>query len=63
MKVTHNNETEETTESVWYPGKRKFVSEPLFVARDNATAEDDGWIAALVHDGGEVGVLRLKMRA
>jgi all-trans-8'-apo-beta-carotenal 15,15'-oxygenase len=27
------------------------VTEPLFVARTNATREDDGWLVALAHDG------------
>ena len=27
------------------------VTEPLFVARANATREDDGWLVALAHDG------------
>ena len=26
------------------------LGEPIFVARDGATAEDDGWILALAHD-------------
>jgi len=34
----------------WCPGDTKFAMEPFFVARKNATSEDDGWVVALVHD-------------
>jgi hypothetical protein len=34
----------------WVPGDCKFAMEPFFVARKNATEEDDGWVVALVHD-------------
>ena len=53
-KVSHDTDTKETKEVNWYPGKRRFVGEPLFVAREGSTSEDDGWIVVLVHDGGEV---------
>lgn len=38
--------------AVWAPGPRCFTQEPVFVARHNARAEDDGWLLALVHDAG-----------
>lgn len=50
-KVSHDTDTKTTKEVTWFPGKRKFVGEPLFVERENSTAEDDGWIVTLVHDG------------
>lgn len=53
-KVSYNAETKEKKEVNWCPGKRKFVGEPLFVARDGSKQEDDGWIVILVHDGGQV---------
>jgi hypothetical protein len=34
----------------WIPGDCKFAMEPFFVARKDATEEDDGWVVALVHD-------------
>jgi all-trans-8'-apo-beta-carotenal 15,15'-oxygenase len=36
--------------AVWAPGPRKFTQEPVFVPRPGATAEDDGWLLALVYD-------------
>ena len=53
-KVSYDTDTKETKEVNWYPGRRRFVGEPLFVAREGSTSEDDGWIVVLVHDGGEV---------
>ena len=37
-------------EEQWVPGDRKFAMEPFFVPRPGGTAEDDGWVVALVHD-------------
>jgi len=37
-------------EEQWIPGDRKFAMEPFFVPRPGGTAEDDGWVVALVHD-------------
>ena len=31
-------------------GSTRRLGEPIFVARENATGEDDGWILSLVHD-------------
>eukprot|EP00899_Mesostigma_viride_P029602 jgi/Mesvir1/9827/Mv19662-RA.1 len=39
--------------TVWCPGPSKFVGEPLFVPREGATSEDDGWVLVLVHDGSD----------
>lgn len=36
--------------AVWAPGARKFTQEPVFVPRPGGTAEDDGWLLALVYD-------------
>ena len=43
----------------WETGERKahsfaphgFISEPIFVPKPNATAEDEGWILTLVYNG------------
>ena len=43
VKVTNGEEA-----AVWAPGPRCFTQEPVFVARPGATAEDDGWLLALV---------------
>ena len=36
---------------MWTPGRTKFTLEPMFVPRRDGTAEDDGYILMLVHDG------------
>ena len=36
---------------MWAPGRTKFTLEPMFVPRRGATAEDDGYILLLVHNG------------
>jgi hypothetical protein len=45
----------------WRPGQRKFLQEPMFVARPGSTAEDDGWIIVGVHNAetmrGEIAIL------
>eukprot|EP00879_Flechtneria_rotunda_P011797 GHRR01012324.1.p1 GENE.GHRR01012324.1~~GHRR01012324.1.p1 ORF type:complete len:443 (+),score=168.86 GHRR01012324.1:948-2276(+) len=40
----------QVNEECWDAGSRCIVNEPLFVPRPNATAEDDGWVLALVHN-------------
>eukprot|EP00210_Caulerpa_lentillifera_P005285 g5049.t1 len=53
-KVSYDDSTQKTEEVCWYPGKRKFVGEPIFVPKvDDSTVEDEGWLLVLVHDGGE----------
>jgi all-trans-8'-apo-beta-carotenal 15,15'-oxygenase len=37
-------------DKLWSEAPRGFVSEPMFVARPQAQAEDDGWILALVYN-------------
>jgi len=56
-KVSYNRSTKNKLETNWHPGRRKFVGEPLFVAREGSTCEDDGYIVILVHDGGEVSII------
>lgn len=34
----------------WDAGTRRLVNEPLFVPKPNATAEDDGWVLATLHN-------------
>lgn len=45
----------------WDAGPRRYVNEPLFVPKPNPTAEDDGWILAILHnaetDRGELVIL------
>jgi all-trans-8'-apo-beta-carotenal 15,15'-oxygenase len=36
---------------VWDAGSRRYVNEPLFVPKPHPTAEDDGWILAILHNG------------
>ena len=36
---------------LWGPGRTKFTMEPMFVPRRDATAEDDGYILMLLHNG------------
>ena len=38
----------------WMPGIHKFVGEPLFVPKPGSSAEDEGWVLVLVHDGDSV---------
>lgn len=38
------------TTQIWSAAPRGFVSEPIFVPRAAATAEDDGWLLAHVYD-------------
>jgi all-trans-8'-apo-beta-carotenal 15,15'-oxygenase len=38
------------TETVWSAAPHGFMSEPLFVAKPHASAEDEGWILSLVYD-------------
>lgn len=33
-------------------GRHCFMSQPVFVGRPGATAEDDGWLLSLTHDAG-----------
>lgn len=35
---------------LWDAGVRRFVCEPLFVPKPQPTAEDDGWILAVLHN-------------
>lgn len=39
--------------AVWAPGPRCFTQEPVFVSRPGATAEDHGWLLAMVYDAGQ----------
>jgi carotenoid cleavage dioxygenase len=41
-----------TTEA-WEPGPAATTGEPVFVPRDGASAEDDGWLLTFVHDAAE----------
>ena len=35
---------------LWWAGPRRFVQEPVFVPKRGGTAEDAGWLLALVYD-------------
>lgn len=52
-KVSYDTETQKSEEVCWYPGKRKFVGEPIFVPKEGSEVEDEGWLLVLVHDGGD----------
>lgn len=41
---------QEQTQSMWSAAPKGFVGEPLFVAKLDAVAEDDGWILCPVYD-------------
>lgn len=49
------------TQQLWDAGRRRYVCEPLFVPRPNPSAEDDGWVLAILHnaesDKGELVIL------
>jgi all-trans-8'-apo-beta-carotenal 15,15'-oxygenase len=38
------------TNQQWDAGTRRLVNEPLFVPKPNATAEDEGWVLATMHN-------------
>ncbi|MFW6264035.1 MAG: carotenoid oxygenase family protein [Cyanobacteriota bacterium] len=38
---------------LWSAAPSGFVSEPVFVAKPNATAEDEGWLLTMVYDGSQ----------
>jgi carotenoid cleavage dioxygenase-like enzyme len=46
----HDTTTGRTEIHDYGPGRA--TQEPVFVAREGATAEDDGWILSFVHDAG-----------
>lgn len=70
MKLTPGGYTSEGDEAeaevshclVRAMGARRLVNEPLFVPRDNATAEDDGWLLVQVYDAEEHGRPRVRVR-
>jgi all-trans-8'-apo-beta-carotenal 15,15'-oxygenase len=35
---------------IWDAGPRRYVCEPLFVPKPNSSAEDEGWILAILHN-------------
>lgn len=35
---------------LWDAGPRRLIMEPLFIPRENAAAEDDGWVLATIHN-------------
>lgn len=37
-------------QTVYHPGRNKWAQEPIFVPRDGAKDEDDGWVLVLVYD-------------
>ena len=37
-------------QQIWSAAPRGFVGEPVFVPRQNATSEDDGWVLTIVYD-------------
>lgn len=45
-------DTEESKADVWMPGFQQFASEPKFVAKPGAQAEDDGWLITVMFDAG-----------
>ena len=38
-------------------GRHRFMSQPCFVGRPGADAEDDGWLLSLTHDAGVGGAV------
>ncbi|KAK9906660.1 hypothetical protein WJX75_005713 [Coccomyxa subellipsoidea] len=36
-------------QEAWYPGRDSFAQEPIFVPRQNADSEDDGWVLTMVY--------------
>eukprot|EP00889_Picochlorum_renovo_P007305 jgi/Picre1/34335/NNA_001807.t1 len=53
-KVSFTSDDESVSPSVqqtvFHPGRNKWAQEPIFVPRDGATEEDDGWVLVLVYD-------------
>jgi all-trans-8'-apo-beta-carotenal 15,15'-oxygenase len=50
-KVTFDDvESTEIVQQVFHPGKDRWAQEPIFVPRDNGSAEDDGWVLVIVYD-------------
>jgi carotenoid cleavage dioxygenase len=41
------------TSTAWEPGPTRSCGEAVFVPRDGATAEDDGWLLTFVHDAAD----------
>jgi carotenoid cleavage dioxygenase len=48
---TLKHDLEAGTTEVFDHGTGRAAGEPVFVARPDATAEDDGWLMTFVHDG------------
>jgi carotenoid cleavage dioxygenase len=46
----HKHDLDAGTTEAWEPGATSSVGEAVFVPRDGALAEDDGWLLTLVHD-------------
>jgi all-trans-8'-apo-beta-carotenal 15,15'-oxygenase len=47
------HDTESGRIETYSPGDARYPGEPVFVPRDTASAEDDGWLLTLVYDAGK----------
>ena len=50
MDGTQESCSPTTSQRVYNPGENRFAQEPIFVPRDDGTAEDDGWVLVIVYD-------------
>ena len=54
-KLSFRNDTKEsgspvTSQKVFNPGENRWAQEPIFVPKEQGTAEDDGWVLVIVYD-------------
>jgi all-trans-8'-apo-beta-carotenal 15,15'-oxygenase len=51
LQAVEKIDLETGEKQIWSAAPRGFAGEPLFVPRPDATAEDDGWVLAVIYDG------------